>query len=82
MTILSFACPKTNEQVPTGIATDAQSLSSRWRTTVKINCPHCGDTHEILVCETFMNAALDDPSACRRVLRGRGARASRPRSSF
>jgi hypothetical protein len=82
MRILSFACPNTNEQVSTGIATDAQSLSSRWRTTVRINCPHCGGTHEILVRETFINAALDDASPWRRVLSGRGARAARARSSF
>jgi predicted RNA-binding Zn-ribbon protein involved in translation (DUF1610 family) len=45
MASLLFNCPKTNQQVPTGIGTDVQSLRASWKTTVKVKCPHCGEVH-------------------------------------
>jgi hypothetical protein len=60
MAQLLFICPKTNQQAPTGIETDVQSLSASWRTTLKVGCPHCGDVHEISVSETYLNGALQD----------------------
>jgi hypothetical protein len=58
-----FICPKTNQQSPTGIETDAQSLSASWRATLKVNCPCCGEVHEISVSETYINGVLQDASA-------------------
>jgi hypothetical protein len=60
MAPLLFICPKTNQQAPTGIETDIQSLSASWRATLKVNCPHCGEAHEISVRETYINGALSD----------------------
>jgi len=60
MAPLFFICPKTNQQAPTGIETDVQSLSASWRATLKVNCPHCGETHEISVREAYMDGALRD----------------------
>jgi hypothetical protein len=60
MAVLSFPCPNTHQQVPTGIATDMQSLRSSWRETLTINCPSCGQAHEISVRETYINGALED----------------------
>jgi phage FluMu protein Com len=58
MTSLLFHCPRTDQQAPTGIETDVQSLRASWKATLKINCPHCGEVHEISVRETFINSAL------------------------
>jgi hypothetical protein len=60
MASLLFVCPKTNQHVPTGIETDVQSLSAFWKATLKVNCPYCGEMHEISVRETYINGALSD----------------------
>jgi hypothetical protein len=57
---LLFLCPKTNQQAPTGIETDVQSLGAAWRTTVKVTCPHCSEVHEISVRDTYLAGALFD----------------------
>jgi hypothetical protein len=59
MAPLLFICPKTNQQAPTGIQTDAQSLSASWKAMLKVNCPHCGKVHQISVRETYIEGALD-----------------------
>jgi hypothetical protein len=60
MASLLFTCPKTNQQAPTGVETDVQSLSASWKSTLKVNCPYCGEMHEISVRETYINGALSD----------------------
>jgi phage FluMu protein Com len=65
MARLFFTCPKTNQQAPTGIETDVESLKASWRATLKVTCPRCGEVHEISVRETYINGALHD------ALRGR-----------
>ena len=60
MASLLFVCPKTNQQAPTGIETDAQSLQAAWKATLKVKCPYCGEMHEISVRETYINSALSD----------------------
>jgi hypothetical protein len=57
---LLFLCPKTNQQAPTDIETDVQSLGAAWKTTVKVTCPHCAEVHEISVRETYLAGALFD----------------------
>ena len=39
MALLLFTCPKTNQQAPTDIETDVQSLSAAWKATLKVNLP-------------------------------------------
>ena len=58
MAPLLFICPKTNQQAPTGIETDVQSLSASWKAMLNVNCPHCGGAHEISVRETYIGGAL------------------------
>jgi hypothetical protein len=60
MALLLFACPKTYQNVSTGVETDARSLSASWKTTLKVKCPHCGEEHEISVRETYVQGALAD----------------------
>jgi hypothetical protein len=47
-------------RAPTGVETDAQSLSASWRATLKVSCPYCGEMHEISVRETYINGVLQD----------------------
>jgi len=60
MAFLFFTCPATHRQAPTGIETNVQSLQAAWKATLKVNCPHCGEMHEISVRETYINGALQD----------------------
>jgi hypothetical protein len=60
MAPLLFICPKTNQQASTGIETDVESLSASWKAMLKVNCPHCGEVHEISVRDTYINGALSD----------------------
>jgi hypothetical protein len=72
MAPLFFTCPKTNQLAPTGVETDVQSLSAAWKATLKVNCPHCGEMHEISVRDTYINGALDDAAdQLRQVILGR-----------
>jgi hypothetical protein len=56
---LLFICPKTNQEAPTGIETDAQSLRASWKAMLRVNCPHCGKVHKILVSEMYIAGTLD-----------------------
>ena len=58
MATLLFTCPNTNQRAPTGIETDVQSLSTSWKARLKVNCPYCGELHEISVRETYINDVL------------------------
>jgi len=60
MAPLLFTCPDTNQQAPTGVETDVQSLRASWTSTLKIDCPQCGKVHDISVRDTYINGALDD----------------------
>jgi RNase P subunit RPR2 len=60
MASLRFACPKTNQQVATGVEADVQGLSASWKETLKVKCPHCGEVHEISVRDTYINSTLSD----------------------
>lgn len=39
-----------------------QSLSAAWSGTLKVNCPPCGEVHEISVREVYINGAIEDAS--------------------
>jgi hypothetical protein len=56
---LLFTCPDTNQQFPTGVETDVESLRASWASTLKVDCP-CGKVHRISVRDTYINGALDD----------------------
>jgi hypothetical protein len=56
MAPLTFTCPNTKQRASTGIQTDVQSLHALWKVVLKVNCPLCGEVHEISVRETFISA--------------------------
>jgi hypothetical protein len=58
MAPLLFTCPKTDQRAFTGIRTDVDSLHALWKVMLKVNCPHCGEVHQISVRETFVTGAL------------------------
>jgi hypothetical protein len=55
---LHFFCPTTRQQVPTDIKTDVQGLRASWHSIVDVDCPHCGQVHEISVRDTYLSGAL------------------------
>jgi hypothetical protein len=57
---LEIICPRTQLRVPTGIATDAQSLALTWALKLTIECPHCGEEHEIAMREAYVDGVLRD----------------------
>jgi len=59
MAPLVFTCPNIRKQAPTGIHTDAQSLRSAWSKSLKVQCPLCGECHDIAVRDTHIDFALD-----------------------
>jgi hypothetical protein len=67
MPALFFTCPATRHQASTGIETTAESLRECWKATVRVDCPQCGQVHEISVREAYVDMALDD--AVRRFVR-------------
>jgi hypothetical protein len=57
---LLVPCPRTGRQVPTGIETDVQSLRASWKRMLTVDCPHCGEVHELSVREAYLGSALKD----------------------
>jgi hypothetical protein len=60
MPALFFTCPTTKHRAPTGIQSDLQSLRASWSKTLTVNCPLCGEVHELAVRETYAEAVLQD----------------------
>ena len=54
MASLLYTCPETRQQAPTGIQIDAKSLRRAWSKKLKVQCPCCGNTHQFLVRETYI----------------------------
>jgi hypothetical protein len=55
---LSAICPKTGKSISTGVHTDFATLASVWRSNIAVKCPHCGETHSIVVCEAYVRSTL------------------------
>jgi len=55
--VLHFTCPNTNRRAPTGVEMDVQSLRTHWRSTLRCDCPHCHDVHDICVRDVYLNGA-------------------------
>ena len=60
MAELEITCPRTQLTVPTGIASDVQSLVLTWALKLKVKCPHCGEEHEIAVREAYVDGVMRD----------------------
>ncbi len=59
MASLLFTCPKTKRLASSGIDVDVDSLHEVWKSTLKVQCPHCDEEHQISVRKTFLDGALD-----------------------
>jgi hypothetical protein len=62
MALLFAHCPKTHQRISTGIETDISTLGKVWSSTVVVQCPHCGDKHDIKVRDAYTDHALSDES--------------------
>ena len=59
MAKLSFVCHVTNNSVSTGIDVEnAQLLARRWDETLRLRCPHCGQTHEMKFRDAYLQFAV------------------------
>ena len=55
---LFFTCPSTHDRAPSGIQTDAATLSVTWSKKLTVKCPSCGKTHDLSVRDTYLDSAL------------------------
>ena len=60
MSPLFFTCPTTQQRAPTSIHTDVKSLRASWSKKFKVDCPLCGQVHELSVRETYTDGILRD----------------------
>jgi hypothetical protein len=73
---LLFTCPNTSRKLSTGVEMDVPGLRAHWNSTLRLDCPHCRDVHDISVRQVYMDEALEGLDQSRLVLsRNRGARA-------
>jgi hypothetical protein len=56
---LLFTCPKTGQKVRTGVEMDVQGLRANWKSTLRLDCPHCDTLHDVRVREVYLNSAVD-----------------------
>src|SRR6266516_331536 len=57
--LLTFTCPKTKDRTPTRVEADARTLRASWKSRLLVECPSCGEVHEISVRDAYLNAAVD-----------------------
>jgi hypothetical protein len=73
---LLFTCPNTSRKLSTGVEMDVPGLRAHWNSTLRLDCPHCRDVHDISVRQVYMDAALEGLDQSRVILsRNSGARA-------
>ena len=60
MARLNFFCPETQWQAPTSIETDAKGLRESWKSTLKVDCPHCGLIHKNSIRDAYIESVLHD----------------------
>jgi hypothetical protein len=73
---LLFTCPNTSRKLSTGVEMDVPGLRAHWNSTLRLDCPHCRDVHDVSVRQVYMDAALEGLDQSRLILsRNSGARA-------
>ena len=70
MACLLFTCPNTSRKASTGVEMDVQSLRQYWKLTLKLDCPHCDDVHDVRVREVYIDSAVEglEPPGLRRAI--------------
>jgi hypothetical protein len=58
MSLVSYRCPKTSNEVRTGIDTDAAALAKMKTLKVGVVCPHCPEGHIVSADSMFFSFAL------------------------
>ena len=53
MSVLSYHCPNTSEEVRTGIDTDPIALTKMGNLKVGVACPHCEELGHIVTADTL-----------------------------
>jgi hypothetical protein len=56
---LLFTCPNTSRKASTGVEMDVQGLRQYWKLTLKLDCPHCDDVHDVRVREVYIDSAVE-----------------------
>lgn len=73
---LLFTCPNTSRKLSTGVEMDVPGLRAHWNSTLRLDCPHCRDVHDISVRQVYMDEALEGLDQSRLILsRNSGTRA-------
>jgi hypothetical protein len=57
-TFLMFRCPTTNQQCECDVATDAANLAKVWKMKKDIKCKVCGEMHQIIIRDAFLDMAM------------------------
>ena len=75
MACLLFTCPNTSRKASTGVEMDVQSLRQYWKLTLKLDCPHCDEVHDVRVREAYLDSAVEglEPTAVQRAMVRRNA---------
>src|SRR5262245_6236234 len=55
---LLFTCPNTSRKASTGVEMDVQGLRQYWKLTLKLDCPHCNEVHDVCVREAYLDSAV------------------------
>ena len=58
MSLLSYRCPGTSNDVTTGIDTDAKTLRRMGTLKVAVSCIHCPDGHIVSADNMFFTAEI------------------------
>ena len=55
MSFVSYRCPRTSQEVTTGIDTDAEALAKLRTLKIAVACPHCPEGHSVPADEMFFS---------------------------
>jgi hypothetical protein len=84
---LLFTCPNTSRKASTGVEMDVQGLRQYWKLTLKLDCPHCDEVHDVCVREAYLDSAVEglEPTGVQRAMVRRNAdrarRSAAPRTA-
>jgi len=63
MSFVSYRCPRTSQEVTTGIDTDAEALGKLRTLKIAVACPHCPEGHSVLADEMFFSDTVSSTPA-------------------
>lgn len=57
---LSMRCSVTNKSINIGVGMKYENLTRLWNVELSVPCPHCGQSHKVLVRDAYMDQTVDD----------------------